>query len=278
MGKESLLETIGDFLEFLGFHVEKLDRVEPARAIAQVEKEGKWKTLGISLADYRVKALPGEATPEREVPLMWNEVQSAIRSITKHLPALTYTTGEVSLNWYNVPGIFHTRKLARELVDLALENLSELTQEKVLERFGPEYPLLRTHVERVILRDTKHARRVEWECPNAEEAGMETSRDVILPLILKKLKEEPPCEWDDVHERWLAIVASGTTIFQSAGPLPERVVWPAYGLASHGVSPAFEYIYFWERAYHWYKKIWPPAPPVRKEWREKRSPDHRSSP
>jgi len=261
--------TIHEFLEFLGSRVDQLHPGERPDATAKIEIDGKKKTIGVVLAEYRLKALPGEATPEREVPLMWNSVQAAIRRLTNHLPALTYTTGEVFLNPHNVPVPSHARKLARELVDLALSTDLTFQRKAVVERFEPKYPLLRKHVEKIILLETKNSRRVDWKCPQAEMSPVGFTPEVILPTILENIKEASSYDWGSVNERWLAIVAPGTTIFHTAGPSPEKMTWPTSGLAHQGISAGFDFIYFWERAYGWYKKIWPPAPPVRKEWRSR---------
>lgn len=259
--KKAEIRIIREFLKFKGYKGLKVILHERPDAMMIIKEAGKQKKIGIEHTEYHIDASPGEPSSGRKTYSFWYEVQSSIRRRVSQRSNLQHITGLVSLKKGNLPNKSKAKDLARELVMLASHvPLGEHT------KFSQEYPLLKDYLRKVTLIDTGSARCVSWGCEGAIVSSIGVSAEEIAQIIRTKAKRFSTYHWDNM-ERWLLISASGKTIFNSAGPCPEKINWNLPDLQSVCSSANVDRIFFWERMYTWYKEVCPGAPVVKYEWR-----------
>lgn len=265
--KKVELRIIRGFLRFGGHLFFRVIPHEKPDAIATLHKDGKRWKVGIEQTEYHVDASRGKGSPGRRINDVWSYVRASINRRISHRPNFTHTSGTVFLRNASALTKLASRALASELVKVASEFPVTPQGEQTITKFSSSYPLLNRHVRKVILRGTGYACKVNWACGDAISSTIGLSEKTITYIIQQKGIESRQYSWNQVAERWLLESASGGTVFNSAGPLPQSVEWSSQKLTSACKSAGFDHIFFWDRMYNWYKEVWPGAPVVQKNWR-----------
>ncbi len=274
------IRIIREFLSFMGCKVLRMTSNEKPDAFMIIEEAGKRKKVGVEHTEYHVDAPPGESSLGKRTYGFWRLVQSSIRRRVRQRPKIQHMTGLVFLKGNKKdclpdPETSQAKNLAKdlagELVKLALDSKLAPNGKQTIRKFLDESPLLRDYVRKVELAGTGSARCVSWECADANVSSIGVSAEEIAVIIQNKAKKFPKYKWYDVSERWLLISASGATVFNLAGARTEHVDWGLRELLDACSSAGVDRIFFWDRAFNWYKEVWPSGRLVKHEWRAKKS-------
>ena len=259
-----------EFLAFMGFKLIRLVSAEKPDIFATVEKGERRLRVGIELTEYYVDAPPStrSGSPTARVEDFWQEVQTSIRRRVAQRRELWHVTGLVFLKEKEVPKGGVALGVARELVELAMEQAVPPQGEACLAIFSSSYPLLRQFVSEVYLSGTGRAIRLSWTCGTTSAANVGVVSQYIIEIIRTKSAKAEAYDWKGAQERWLLICATGSPIVSSAGPHPEFVDWKNAHLVEAAKNSGFDRLFFWERPWDWCKPLWPDGEIVSKENKE----------
>jgi len=265
----------------LGYTVSRPNWCESPDAILTLHKGRTRTRVAIEHTSYHSDAEAGKCSPQTPIADFWKRVQISLARRFGQRRDLAEIGGRVRLNTERFTGQPNSRaqetlarQCAKELVDF-LECHSIPESEFV--RYPPlytrskvavfsEYPTLRMLVSSMTLHRIPGAimfPRCSWMCDSISTGCIGLNVNSIRAAIRKKNTKARKYKWRSATDKWLLIVAQGSTLAEHTGASEDHK-WVDAELSALCQASPFDRIYFWEYPRSWYKSLKPNGPIVTK--------------
>ncbi|MDA1087639.1 MAG: hypothetical protein O2901_11565 [Verrucomicrobia bacterium] len=226
-------------------------------------RSGSILRAAVEHTEYNVDRERDNRSAGRLLNAFWDTARRAIEERRKSGSIPAWIDGHIFLK-----GKQHFPK-ARD-IDRFVDQIAVVTRLHAdIERVADvrEYPddcvLLRRYVKRIRMKRLRAGVSMQWSCYPANTAWLGVRDAEVLRIIEAKARKAAQYRWPHGRLRYLLIAASGTTIYNSAGPY--RGELDGVGLHLCESETPFDRVVFWDRVYDWHKQLYPEADVVKKE-------------
>ena len=274
--KERERFLIREFLSGLGYRILRAQWPERPDALVKVTDGARVLWIGIEHTDYHVDAPPGVRSPGGAIRAFWRLVQASLVRRISHRSCLQSTRASVSFRRGKVAALPDRlpagKRLARSIA-------SELVDHALAQSVGPgglciswsrdlrsDHPLLASWLNEVTLWRQEEEIPVnpyfDWRCVEATAACIGPVKEHFVRIVGVKAEKARTYCWRNAEERWLLVVASGSTPYSRIGPWTRDVEQSLASARPACETSPFDHVFVWERIGDWHKQVWPDAPVV----------------
>jgi len=256
----------------LHYTISRPEWCERPDAILTLHKGKTKRRVAIEHTGYFNDATAGQCSPLTPIADFWKRVQTSLAHRISHRKHLADLMGRVQLSRRHFAGQRNSqtqedlaRRLAQEIVQfLERHPIADSACFPAHSDAAPgtefsDFPTLERMVFSMRLQRAPRIRyfsRHHWLCFNLTAGSIGLNMGNIRTSIERKNQKAANYDWRSADEKWLLIVAACGNLSEHAGP-PEEHKWNDSELRTLCCASPFDRIYFWERAWRWYKLLKP---------------------